>query len=226
MVSMQYIHPDGWKFIGIFAGVNALLGLISPTLGMLGLVLTAWCVYFFRTPPRTTPIRDGLVISPADGKVVLIQHIVPKESLGLGSEERYRVSIFLNIFDIHANRMPVDGTVKDVIYHPGRFLNASLDKASEENERNTVVLEGRDGKTYGVVQIAGLIARRIRCDITAGDDVKAGQIYGIIRFGSRVDVYLPVGMKPQVIVGQRTIAGETILADANSDEDLRFGEIR
>jgi phosphatidylserine decarboxylase len=220
------IHPDGWKFIGLFTLGAFFLSLLSTTLGFVGIALTLWCVYFFRSPPRVTPIREGLVVSPADGKVVLIQQVIPSEALGLGLEARYRVSIFLNIFDVHVNRLPVSGTVKDIIYHPGKFLNASLDKASEENERNTLVIQGHDGNTYGVTQIAGLIARRIRCDVSVGDEVKAGTVYGLIRFGSRADVYLPVGIKPQVIVGQRAVAGETVLADLNSDEDLRAGEMR
>jgi phosphatidylserine decarboxylase len=225
------IHPEGWRFIGIFGGVTLVLALISPYLFFIGLVLTGWCAYFFRTPERVTPIKEGLVISPADGRVVLIERVVPHESLKLGSLERWRVSIFLNVFDVHANRIPIDGEIKDVIYHPGQFLNASLDKASEKNERNTLVIEFKNPKTkkkdtLGVVQIAGLIARRIRCDVEEDQKVKAGQTYGIIRFGSRADVYLPEDVHPLVIVGQRMIAGETILADLTRDYDQPFGEVR
>lgn len=222
----RFIHPDGFLFIGIFAFLTFILSLFSANLGWVGLVLTGWCIYFFRTPPRVTPVREGLIISSADGKVVDIKKVIPPDVLDMGSYPRTRVSIFLNVFDVHANRIPVDGTVKKVVYHPGQFVNASFDKASDLNERNTVVIEMKDGQKMAVVQIAGLIARRIRCDVDFDDEVRVGEIYGIIRFGSRVDLYLPVGVESLVIEGQRTIAGETVIADMSSTEGLRMGEVR
>ena len=169
------------------------------------------------------PSREGLVVSPADGKIVAIQTMIPPPAFGLGDEPRTRISIFLNVFDVHINRIPLPGRVERVIYHQGLFLNASLDKASDLNERNTLVIEIADGRRIGVTQIAGLIARRIRCDTKAEDQVSAGEIFGLIRFGSRVDLYLPEGISPLVIEGQRAIGGETILADLESSESPRSG---
>ncbi len=214
------IHPEGWRFVAIFGAVTAFVALFSQFLAWVCFVLTCWCFYFFRNPRRMTPTRDGLVISPADGKVVMIKEMIPPQELHMPNTMHNRISIFLNVFDVHINRIPVKGTVKTVHYHPGRFFNASLDKASEFNERNSVVVDTAHGD-IGFTQIAGLIARRIRCDVSEGDRVETGSQYGLIRFGSRVDIYIPVTTAPLVCVGQRTIAGETVLADFLSDESAR-----
>lgn len=220
------IHREGWPFIALFAVASGLLGLLWAPLGWLGLVLTAWCVYFFRNPDRVTPTREGLVISPADGVVCLLGHAVPPAELGMGSEPRMRVSVFMSVFDVHVNRTPIDGRVTKIAYKPGKFLNASLDKASEDNERMAVRMSTADGADIAFVQIAGLVARRIKCDLAEGQEVKAGERFGLIRFGSRVDVYLPDGVEPTVACGQRCIAGETVLADLRSTEAARQGETR
>jgi phosphatidylserine decarboxylase len=217
------IHPAGWMFIAIFAVVTLLLALISTLFLYVGLIATAWCIYFFRDPVRVTPIREGLVVSPADGVVQKIVTCVPPLELELGSEERVRVSIFLNVFNVHVNRIPIEGSVTKMFYHSGKFLNASLDKASEENERQSIKITLPDGGTLGVVQIAGLVARRILCDLTEGQSVKTGERFGIIRFGSRTDVYLPLGAKPLVIEGQIAVGGETIISDLKSTESERVG---
>jgi phosphatidylserine decarboxylase len=220
------IHRAGWPFIGLFAGATVVLGMMFQPLGAVGVVLTLWCIYFFRDPDRMTPDRDGLIISPADGVVQMIDNAAPPEELGMGSEPRRRVAVFMNVFDVHVNRMPADGTVAALRYRPGKFVNASLDKASEFNERQGVRLAMADGRDLAVVQIAGLIARRILCDIAEGQTVKAGQRFGMIRFGSRVDVYLPTGVEPLVVTGQRSIAGETVLADIRAQEQARSGGVR
>ncbi|MDR3425183.1 MAG: phosphatidylserine decarboxylase [Alphaproteobacteria bacterium] len=224
-------HPAGWPFMAVFAGVTFLLAFIGGAAFFVGLVLTAWCFYFFRDPSRATPTRSGLIVSPADGKVVAIQDVVPDPEFDLGDAKRTRISIFLNVFDVHVNRIPTDGAVIARRYRTGKFFNASLDKASVDNERMalTLRLEGdhpRAGEKIGVVQIAGLIARRIVCDAQEGQQVKAGQRFGIIRFGSRTDLYLPQGVSPLVTVGQYMIGGETVLADCASSESPRTGEIR
>ncbi len=224
-------HPAGWPFIGLAAGVTFILLFTSGTAFFVGLVLTAWCFYFFRDPDRVAPIRAGLVVSPADGRVIAIKDVVPDLEFGLGSEPLTRISIFLNVFDVHVNRIPADGTVIGRHYRPGKFFNASLDKASVDNERMalTIQMEGdhpRADEKIGVVQIAGLIARRIVCDAQEEERVKAGERFGLIRFGSRTDVYLPKGVNPLVCVGQRTIGGETVLADFLSQEEPRKGEVR
>jgi phosphatidylserine decarboxylase len=235
------VHPAGWPFIAAFAILAVILALIADFLGFAGLVLTLWCVYFFRNPARITPVREGLVISPADGLVSLITEVpLPpelddcrgKEGAPTGdslcdAEIVTRVSIFLNVFDVHVNRVPVDGEITKVVYHPGKFLSANLDKASLENERSTVLMKVKDTSTsVAFVQIAGLVARRIICKLNAGQQVKAGELYGLIRFGSRVDIYLPPGVKPLVCVGQRAIGGETVIADLQSQEAQRTGENR
>lgn len=207
------IHREGHRFVIIFAAATVVLFLLWEPLGWLGVILTLWCLYFFRDPDRVTPTRSGLVISPADGIVNMITEATPPEELGLGEMRRTRVSIFMNVFNCHVNRAPVAGRVERVAYRPGEFLNASLDKASEANERNSMVIEREDGEKVVVVQIAGLVARRIVCDAKEGDMLAAGERYGIIRFGSRLDVYLPDGALPLVAVGQTAIAGETVLAD-------------
>ena len=220
------IHREGWPFIALFALGALLLGLLWSPLGWLGLAATLWCASFFRDPDRVTPSRTGLVISPADGMVCMVGHAVPPEELGMGPEPRMRVSVFMSVFDVHINRIPIDGKVARVAYKPGKFLNASLDKASEDNERLGIRVELADGREVAAVQIAGLVARRIKCDISEGTEVVAGQRYGLIRFGSRVDVYLPDGVAPLVAPGQRAIAGETVLADLDGTEPARDGEVR
>jgi phosphatidylserine decarboxylase len=225
-------HPAGKPFIGIFAAVTLVLAfLFGMPMFMLGVVLTAWCAYFFRNPKRVTPTRSGVIVSPADGKIVAIRNVEPDEDLGLGSDDRVRISVFLDIFDVHVNRVPADGVVQACHYRAGTFVNASLDKASRSNERMAVIMELKgdhnyDGKQLGFVQIAGLIARRIVCNLREGDTVKAGEIYGIIRFGSRADIYLPPGLQPLVSVGQYMIGGETVLADCTTSKPARAGKKR
>ena len=220
------VHREGYRFIAGFAAATLLLFLVSDLLGAVGLVLTIWCYYFFRDPPRVTPTREGLVVSPADGVVSMITPATPPAELGLGAEPRTRVSVFMNVFDCHVNRTPAGGRVTRVAYHPGRFLNASLDKASEDNERNGLVIELADGRTLAVVQIAGLVARRIVCFVAEGALLRTGERFGLIRFGSRLDVYLPDGVAPLVAVGQAAVAGETVIADLASAEPARTGEVR
>ncbi len=209
----KIIHREGYIFIVLFAAATFLFASFSQALGWIGFVSTLFCAYFFRNPDRLTPVDDNLVISPADGVVQMITHTPAPSELNMGDEEMLRISIFLNIFNVHVNRSPVSGTVKALHYNPGKFLNASLDKASTFNERQSVVIETENKSKVICVQIAGLIARRIVCDLENGMNVKAGERYGIIRFGSRVDVYLPGKMIPLVQVGQTAIGGETVLAD-------------
>ncbi len=221
------IHPAGWPFLAVAGLATLLLAWLWLPLGVLGLVLTLWMAYFFRDPARVTPTRSGLVVSPADGRVQMIVDAPPPPELAMGADPRPRISIFLNVFDVHINRVPIDGTVAAVVYNPGKFVNAALDKASEANERTAVrVVTGGRHDDIAFVQIAGLIARRIICNLKAGDIVRAGERYGLIRFGSRVDVYLPPGVAPMVVVGQRALGGETVLADLNSNEAPRQGEVR
>jgi phosphatidylserine decarboxylase len=219
------IHPEGWRFVSIFAAVSLIFFQFSETLGWCTGILTAWCFYFFRNPKRVVPQDKGLIVSPADGKVVGVHQVPPPEALDMGTDPRTRISIFLNVFDVHVNRVPASGTVRKVLYHEGQFLNASFDKASDLNERNTVVISLDDDpkKDMAFVQIAGLIARRIRCDIDEGDLVSKGHVYGLIRFGSRMDIYLPKGVHARVAVGQRTIAGETVLGDMVNNSDAPTG---
>jgi phosphatidylserine decarboxylase len=217
------IHPSGWMFVAIFALVSLALSLIWAPFGWLGLIATSWCVYFFRDPDRITPMREGLIVSPADGVVQKIIKCVPPAELDLGKDERTRVSIFLNVFNVHVNRIPMEGSVSKLHYNPGKFFNAALDKASEENERMSVKVTTPDGVHYGVVQIAGLVARRILCDLKEGQSVKCGERFGIIRFGSRVDVYLPKDTTPTVIEGQVSVGGETILADLKNQAPQLVG---
>ena len=217
------VHPDGYKFVGPAAILAVILWFLLPfsVLAYLSLGLLAYVVYFFRDPARVTPLRDGLVVSPADGKVSSIERIKPPAELGLGLDERLRVSIFLSVLDVHINRAPVAGRVVRSVYVPGKFLNAALDKASEENERRSLVIGTTSGRELAVVQIAGLIARRIVTFVKEGDNLGVGERFGLIRFGSRVDVYLPPGHGCLVAVGQRAIGGETILADLKSPESER-----
>ena len=221
------IHRDGWPFIAAFALISILLGtMVSEPLGWLGALATAWCLFFFRDPERVVPARGDLVVSPADGLVQMIQPAIPPAELGMAANPLTRVSIFLNVFDVHVNRVPADGSITRLAYRPGKFLNAALDKASELNERQSIRLSLHDGRELAFVQIAGLVARRIRCDLHEGQTVRAGERFGLIRFGSRVDVYLPQGTAPLVAVGQRMVGGETVLADLVSSEAARRGEAR
>ena len=206
------IHPEGFPFIGGFALLSLILFWIWTPFGWIGVVLTAWCAYFFRDPARVTPMRDGLVVSPADGRVSLVVNAVPPEDLGLGTRPLPRVSIFMSVFDCHINRSPVSGRIERIVYRKGLFLNADLDKASEDNERNSFLI-ATGSRQIGVVQIAGLIARRIVPFVNEGQTIAAGERIGMIRFGSRVDVYLPEGVSPVVAEGQTSLAGETVIAD-------------
>jgi phosphatidylserine decarboxylase len=220
------IHREGHVFIALFAVATVALLVIWEPLGLLGVLLTAWCVYFFRDPDRVTPVRDGLVVSPADGVVVSIAPAVPPPELEMGETPRQRIGIFMNVFDVHVNRSPCDGTITKKVYSPGLFINATLDKASEDNERMALRMTTASGKDIAFVQIAGLVARRIVCPAEEGDVLKAGERFGIIRFGSRVDVYLDEGTTPMVVVGQRTLGGETVIADEHGSEAARIGEVR
>jgi phosphatidylserine decarboxylase len=207
------VHRDGYKFVGAFALATLFLFLISPPLGWLGAVATAWCAYFFRDPDRVTPTRANLVVSAADGRISSLAGAPPPRDLALGDAMLTRVSVFLSIFNVHIVRAPVSGRVARSVYVPGKFLNAELDKASEENERRALLIETAAGDKIGVVLIAGLIARRIVTFVSEGDSVQVGDRIGLIRFGSRVDVYLPPEARPLVAVGQTAIGGETVLAE-------------
>ncbi len=212
------IHREGWPFIAIFVAVNILGFALTPVLGWLLLPLTIWCVAFFRDPERNPPEGANFLICPADGKLLPIVAASPPAELGLGPEPRTRLSVFMNVFNVHVNRAPFDGTVIKLAYRPGKFFNASFDKASEHNERMSIRWRppGTDGAAdLAVVQIAGLVARRIVCDLSAGQQVRKGERFGIIRFGSRVDVYLPPGAKVLAEPGKTVKAGETILAELN-----------
>jgi phosphatidylserine decarboxylase len=215
------IHKEGYPFIALFAIGAFILGLIWEPLGWIGVVLTLWCIYFFRDPERIVPEGDNAVIAPADGVLQQITRAAPPEELEMGASELTRLSIFMNVFNVHVNRMPVNGTVTGMHYFPGAFLNASLDKASEENERQALKITTADGQDIAMVQIAGLVARRIVTYAEKGDKAEAGHRFGIIRFGSRVDVYLPEGVNPLVAEGQTILAGETILAELNSSHAQR-----
>lgn len=208
------VHKEGWRFVAIFAVVTALFHYIGLwPLTCVGIVATAWCAYFFRDPERVTPIGATLVIAPADGRVSAIIEVIPPPELDLPRETFTRVSIFMNVFDVHINRAPLAARITKLTYVPGLFLNADLDKASLDNERQALTLQTSTGQHIGVVQIAGLVARRIVKFVSEGDHLMAGQRFGLIRFGSRVDVYLPKDVALKVCIGQRSIAGETVLAD-------------
>ncbi len=222
---LKPMHPEGRKFVAVFAVATLLLFLLSNFLGWIGVGLTVWCYYFFRDPRRTTPVRAGLIVSPADGIVSLIEKAVPPVELGMSSQALTRVSVFMNVFNCHVNRAPIKGQVTAISYRPGKFLNASLDKASVDNERNSLCIKMDDGRQIAVVQIAGLVARRIVCLVKPEQKVKTGERFGLIRFGSRLDVYLPEGVEPHVSLGQTMVAGESILADLQSSEDAREGRV-
>ena len=212
------IHPGGIPFIALFLILTIIIGWFWTPLYYAGFTLTLWCIYFFRNPSRTTPIllgpnKNNLITSPADGTVIEISKINPTDDIGLPEGKWTRICIFMNVFDVHVNRSPMSGLITYKKYIPGSFFNASLDKASEENERLILNMDTENGKKIAFVQIAGLVARRIICDVDIGHSLKAGEIFGLIRFGSRVDIYFPSEVSVMVLKGQKMIAGETIIAD-------------
>jgi phosphatidylserine decarboxylase len=214
------IHPEGYPFIGGFALASLVLFWVWSPLGWIGTLLTVWCALFFRDPVRVTPVREGIVVAPADGRISMIARVLPPAELGLGDKPLPRVSIFMSVFNCHVNRSPIAGRIDRIAYRPGKFINAELDKASEDNERNSLVISSANGR-IGVTQIAGLVARRIVCFVREGQMIGAGERFGLIRFGSRLDVYLPEGTSPLVAEGQTAIAGETILADFSQGDQGR-----
>lgn len=230
MSLQRYIFPninnEGWRFISIFAAITALLAIILLPLGVIGLVLTIWCYYFFRDPDRVTPQIKDVVVSPADGVVQMITRVTGPEELGLNNKTFNRVSIFMSVFNVHVNRAPATGKILRLAYIKGKFFNATLDKASKDNERQLLAMRTECGKEIAFVQIAGLIARRIVCFAKEGQTYQAGERFGLIRFGSRLDVYLPTDIEPQVCVGQTMVAGETILANLKSDAPRVEGDIK
>ena len=207
------LHPDGWPYIAVAIALNALLFALGGWWGLVLVPVSVWCVAFFRDPERSVPQGEGLIVSPADGVLLPVVQATPPVELGMGDQPRVRLSIFMNVFNVHVNRVPADGTVTALSYRPGKFINASFDKASEDNERMSVRLRLANGAELAVVQIAGLVARRIRCDLRQDQQVRRGQRFGIIRFGSRLDVYLPTDAGVKVVKGQKIVAGETILAE-------------
>ena len=214
------IHPAGWPFIAAFAVVTVLIGYYVPLFFAVGVPLTLWCVYFFRNPARVIPQKAGWLVAPADGRVISIGEAVPEAEMNLPEGKYRRVAIFMNVFDVHVNRAPIAGKVTDILYRKGKFVNASLDKASTDNERlaMTMEVENKAKTKIAVVQIAGLVARRILCDAKVSDSLSVGQIFGLIRFGSRVDVWMPLDTNVMVLVGQKTIAGETVIADLSNKQ--------
>jgi phosphatidylserine decarboxylase len=216
------IHRDGWRFIAVFAVAALILYWIWTPLGWLGAIATAWCAYFFRDPWRVSPQREGLVLAPADGLIVALDETMPPPELSLGDQPMRRIAIFMSMLDVHINRAPMAGRVAKLAYTEGKFLNASLDKASLDNERMAIKLATADGE-IGVMQIAGLVARRIVSTLREEQTIIAGQQVGLIRFGSRAEVYLPRGWAVLAMIGQRAIGGETVLADARSSEPPRRG---
>ena len=219
-----HINQEGWKFVIAFALVTALLAWLWAPLGTIGLILTVWCYFFFRDPQRITPQIDGIVVSPADGKVQMITKVRGPRELGMDKQEFTRISIFMSVFNVHVNRAPASGTIVASSYVKGKFFNATLDKASLDNERQLLAMKTESEQTIAFVQIAGLVARRILCFVKKGHILKAGERFGLIRFGSRLDVYLPLGIEPQVCVGQTMIAGETVLANLKSSAPKVNGE--
>lgn len=217
------MHREGYKFVAIFAAFTAVLFLVWEPLGWIGVGLTVWCYYFFRDPKRSVPQGRGLIVSPADGVVSLIERAVPPAELGAGHAELTRVSVFMSVFNCHVNRAPTASRVLKMAYRPGKFFNAAMDKASTDNERNSLLLELPDGRHLIVVQIAGLVARRIVPFVSEGQGLRTGERFGLIRFGSRLDVYLPEGVEPLVALGQTMVAGETVLAELDRDLLRRTG---
>lgn len=211
------MHPEGRKFVAIAAAITLVLFALWEPLGWIGTGLTVWIYYFFRDPERVTPDRAGVMVSPADGVVSLLEPATPPVELGLGDAPMTRISVFMSVFNCHVNRIPAAGRITAVAYHEGKFLNASLDKASSDNERNGIAVELSDGRKYGVVQIAGLVARRILCWSVVDEAMERGQRFGLIRFGSRLDIYLPEGAEPLVAIGQTMVAGETVIATFDPD---------
>ena len=207
------LHPDGWPYIAVAVALNVLLFVLAGWWGLLLVPVSVWCIAFFRDPERTVPPGEGLIVSPADGVLLPVVQAVPPLELGMGDALRTRLSIFMNVFDVHVNRVPADGTVTALSYRPGKFINASFDKASEDNERMSVRLRMANGTELAFVQIAGLVARRIRCDLRQEQQVRKGERFGIIRFGSRLDVYLPAEAVVKVAKGEKIVAGETVLAE-------------
>lgn len=230
MSLQRYIFPninnEGWRFISIFAAITALLAIIWLPLGVIGLVLTIWCYYFFRDPDRITPQIKDVVVSPADGVVQMITRVTGPEELGLNNKTFNRISIFMSVFNVHVNRAPATGKILRLAYIKGKFFNATLDKASKDNERQLLAMRTECGKEIAFVQIAGLIARRIVCFAKEGQTYQAGERFGLIRFGSRLDVYLPTDIEPQVCIGQTMVAGETVLANLKSDAPRVEGDIK
>jgi phosphatidylserine decarboxylase len=222
---LKPMHREGYTFVGIFAVITLVLFWIWDPLGWLGVGATVWCYYFFRDPKRSVPQGRGLIVSPADGVVSLIERAVPPPELGAGNDALTRVSVFMSVFNCHVNRAPIASRIAKMAYRPGKFLNASLDKASEDNERNSLLLELPDGRQLIVVQIAGLVARRIVPFVSEGQSLRTGERFGLIRFGSRLDVYLPDGVEPLVALGQTMVAGETVLAELDRDM-LRRAAVR
>ena len=220
------VRPEGHLFIVIFVVVAIVFFTVAQWLGFIGIILVGWCIYFFRDPDRVTPIEDGLIISPADGVIQMVGDAAPPPELDMGGVPMRRVSIFMNVFDCHVNRIPIDGEIIKNSYRPGKFLNASLDKASEDNERRSLVIRTEKGVQVIFVQIAGLVARRIVCWVDEGQSLRAGERYGMIRFGSRIDVYLPKGTRLTAIPGQRAVAGETPIAQLDNSEEDQQGEWR
>ena len=220
------IRPEGHLFIVIFMVIAIIFSTVAQWLGFIGVILVGWCIYFFRDPDRVTPLENGLIISPADGVIQMVGDAVLPPELDMGDTPMRRVSIFMNVFDCHVNRVPIDGEIVKNSYRPGKFLNASLDKASEDNERRSLVIKTEKGIELTVVQIAGLIARRIICWADEGQSLRTGERYGMIRFGSRVDVYLPKGTRLLAIPGQRAVAGETPIAQLENSQEDQKGEWR
>jgi phosphatidylserine decarboxylase len=214
------IHREGLPFIAAFALASLLLLWLWSPLGWFAVLATLWCAYFFRDPERVTPIRNGIIVAPADGRVSRVANAVPPKELALGEQALPSISIFMSVFDCHVNRSPLGGRIERIVYHHGTFVSADLDKASENNERNSLVIASNEARV-GVVQIAGLVARRIVCFVREGTTLRAGERIGMIRFGSRVDVYLPYGVRPLVAEGQTAIAGETVLADLRAGDPQR-----
>lgn len=219
------IHPEGWRFVGVFAAVTVLMWMLFKPVGVVCLALTVWCYFFFRNPLRAVPAGESLVLAPADGIVSKIADVVPPKELEIGDEPMTRVSIFMSVFSVHVNRAPMAGKITKMYYRPGAFVDVSLDKESENNERQELAMETVTGHKIAFVQIAGLVARRILTFVKEGDQLKAGERFGLIRFGSRLDVYLPKGVAVQVMEGQTAVAGETVLADINVTGENRQGEI-
>ena len=220
------IHRAGRPFIALFVVCTIVAGWVWAPLGFIGIVLTVWCIFFFRDPDRVIPQGDGLVVSPADGIIQMVVDADPPEELGMERGAYTRIAVFMNVFDVHVNRAPVDGCIKRLAYRPGKFLNASFDKASEDNERQALLFETPASVEIACVQIAGLVARRILCAVTTEQKLQAGERFGMIRFGSRVDVYVPKGTTIFAIKGQRVIAGETVLASLDGKGVVRQGEVR